>query len=172
MTASCTTAELRDTVTMLSSPPLIRLITEIDDNGPIPPRGLASTLADLSTHQLRQTADLARTLGLIHVRPGTGLGLTEAGTELADVYDATARWARCHAYPSGISDFTTRVQHTLRLMTETLAPDTADGPRCQTGDHLPSAEWDADFVRACDLLRHWLSAYQQAACLAESEPAA
>ncbi|MFF2567314.1 hypothetical protein [Streptomyces sp. NPDC058084] len=172
MTTSCTTAELRDTVTMLSSPPLIRLITEIDDNGPIPPRRLAGTLPDLSTHHLRQTADLARTLGFIRVRPGVGVGLTEAGTELADVYDATARWARHHAYPSVISDFTTRVQHTLRLMAEALAPVMADGPRCPAGDQVPSAKTDADFVGACDLLHQWLGVYVQAARLAESEFAA
>ncbi|MFF6772760.1 hypothetical protein ACFY8W_04265 [Streptomyces sp. NPDC012637] len=172
MTTSCNTAELRDTVTMLSSPPLIRLITEIDDNGPIPPRGLASTLADLSTHQLRQTTDQARTLGLIRVRPGVGTGLTEAGMELADVYDATARWARRHAYPSGISEFTSRVQHSLGLMAKALAPSSGDSPGCPTGAPLPSAQADKDLARISDLLCQWLDTYSQAARLAESEPAA
>ncbi|MFD5111718.1 hypothetical protein ACFWNG_05285 [Streptomyces sp. NPDC058391] len=172
MTASVTTAELRDTVTMLGSPALIRLITEIDDNGPIPPRGLARTLADLSSHHLRQTTDVARALGLVSVRPGVGLGLTMSGSELADVYDATARWARRHAYPTRVCDFTSRVQHTLSLLAQTLVPVTVDGPRRPAGDPLPSVQADADLARPRDLLRQWLHAYPQAARLAESEPAA
>ncbi|MEV0691272.1 hypothetical protein [Streptomyces sp. NPDC050388] len=172
MTAPVTTAELRDTVTVLSSLPLIRLITEIDDNGPIPPRGLARTLADLSAHHLHQTTDVARALGLIRVRPGAGLGLTTAGSELADVYDATARWARHHAYPTGASDFTSRVQHTLGLLAERLVPVTADGPHCPAGDHLPGAQADVDLTRPRELLYQWLNAYPPTARLAESEPAA
>ncbi|OKI09394.1 hypothetical protein A6A06_01405 [Streptomyces sp. CB02923] len=170
MTSSFTTAELRDTVTMLSSPALIRLVTEIDDNGPIPPRGMARTFADLPVHQLRQSTDAARALNLVRGRPGAGLGLTAAGVELADVYDACARWARRHACPTESSDFTSRVQHTLSLMSNTLHPVTLD--RLRRGVQPPGAQAAADLVRPHDLLRQWLTAYPQAARLAAPEPAA
>ena len=162
MTTSLTPTELRDTVAMLSSPPLIRLITEIDDNGPIPPRGLARTLPDLSSHQLRQATDMARTLGLLHVCPGAGLSLSTAGSELADVYDATARWARNHAYPNPISDFTTRVHHTLDFLAPQLLPATATGLRPPVDDHLSSARADANPDWPGDLLRQWLDTNSQA----------
>ncbi|MFJ4918468.1 hypothetical protein [Streptomyces sp. NPDC088725] len=172
MTASFTAAELRNAVTTLSSPPLIRLITEIDDNGPIPLRGLARTLADLSTHHLRQSTEAARALGLVLARPGVGLGLTAAGSELADVYDESARWARRHAYPTGVADFTRRVQRTLSLLAEPLVPVTVDDPRCSAGDRPLGAQAGTDLARPRDLLRQWLNAYPQTARLAEPELAA
>ncbi|MGW7005897.1 hypothetical protein ACWGCW_24600 [Streptomyces sp. NPDC054933] len=161
MSTSLSTADVRGFCTELSSPGLIRLITEIDDNGPIPPRGLARTLADLTPHHLRQATDLARALGLVRVRPGAGLGLTDSGAELADVYDAIARWARRHAYPTPVADFTGRIQHTLALLAETPA-----------ADHLPSAQAAADLAGPRDLLNQWLHANAQAAQLAEPELAA
>ncbi|MFH8751891.1 hypothetical protein ACH4GK_33515 [Streptomyces rimosus] len=170
MTTSFPTAKLRDTVTVLSAPALIRLIAEIDDNGPIPPRGMARTFADLSVHQLRQSTDAARTLNLVRGRPGAGLGLTVAGAELADVYDGCARWARRYAYPTKVSDFTSRVQHTLSLLADTLHHATVVRPR--RGDRQPRAQADVDLARPRDLLRQWLDAYPQAARLATAEPAA
>ncbi|MEU7205629.1 hypothetical protein [Streptomyces sp. NPDC045470] len=170
MTSSFTTAELRDAVTTLSSPPLIRLVTEIDDNGPIPPRGTARTFADLSVHQLRQATDMARTLALVRGRPGAGLGLTPTGAELADIYDACARWARRHAYPTGASDFTSRVQHTLSLVATTLQHDTVGSSLF--ADQLPSAQAGADLTGPRELLRQWLNAYPQAVRRAAPEPAA
>ncbi|MCP3821422.1 hypothetical protein NLX86_25990 [Streptomyces sp. A3M-1-3] len=172
MTASFTTAELRDTVAMLSSLPLIRLITEIDDNGPIPPRGLARTLADLTPHHLRQATDLARALGLVRVRPGVGLSLTTSGLELADVYDTTARWARRHAYPAPVADFTSRIQCTLALLAETHVLTAGDGPHRPADDRLPNVQAVADLARPRDLLSQWMHANPQAAQLAEPAPAA
>ncbi|MEU3299754.1 hypothetical protein ABZ729_08015 [Streptomyces sp. NPDC006678] len=163
MTTSRSTADVRHASAVLSSPALIRLIIEIDDNGPIPPRGLARTLADLSVHHLRQATDLARALGLIRVRPGSGLGLTASGLELADVYDESARWARRHAYPAAICDFTSRIQHTLALLAETPVAAADCGPRAATADPGPSADAVADLARPRDLLLQWLHANPQAA---------
>ncbi|MFD8645139.1 MULTISPECIES: hypothetical protein [Streptomyces] len=98
----------------LASPELIRLVTEIDDNGTIPPRGLARTLPDLSPHQLRHATEQAHTLGLVRTRQG--LSLTESGIQLAEVYDEAARWARAHGYPGVTSTFVTRVRATLQLL--------------------------------------------------------
>ncbi|MCM2579705.1 hypothetical protein [Streptomyces meridianus] len=170
MNPSPSTAGIRHACTVLSSPALIRLITEIDDNGPIPSRGLARTLADLPSHHLRQSIDLARDLDLVHLRPGTGLGLTRSGAELSDVYDAMARWARRHSYPAPVSDFNRRIQHTLALLTEAPTFAFEGSPRAPTaGALLPSAEAAADLARLRDLLIQWLDANPQAA---NSAPAA
>ena len=176
MSTSVYPAGARHVYTVLSSPALIRLITEIDDNGPIPPRGLARTLADLTPHHLRQATDLARALGLVRVRPGVGLGLTASGAELADIYDAIARWARRHAYPAPVADFTGRIQYTLALLADTAVPAAAGGLHHSAADCLPSAQAAADLARPRVLLSQWLHANLhanlQAAQLAEPEPAA
>ncbi|WP_371632189.1 regulator [Streptomyces sp. NBC_01259] len=172
MTASFTTAELRNSVTLLSSPALIRLITEIDDNGPIPPRRLASTLPGLSAHHLRRTTDAARAHGLVEVGPGVGLELTTSGAGLADLYDAIARWARRYAYPTPICDFTTRLQHTLALLAPTLDADSAEGPHRSAGENPPEADADAALGLARALLAQWLSANPQVFLLPEPEPVA
>ncbi|MGW0760153.1 regulator [Streptomyces sp. NPDC002814] len=99
------TTDVQRAQAVLSSPALIRLITEIDDNGPIPPRALTRTLTDVPEDHLRHSADQARLLGLVHVQPGAGLSLTTAGEELAYVYDALARWARRHEHPAPVCDF-------------------------------------------------------------------
>ncbi|MGX1851164.1 hypothetical protein [Streptomyces sp. NPDC055299] len=151
---------MQDASSALSYPALIRLVTEIDDNGPIPPRRLADTLADLTQHCLRRATDMARSLGLVHLRPGGRLGLTTYGLELADLYDATARWARRHAYPSAVSDFTSRIQSTLALLAATPAL-TAEGDSCgPTTDSQLSADALADLTRARDLLDQWLVSNQ------------
>ncbi len=172
MTAAFTPAELRNAFALLSSPALIRLITEIDDNGPIPPRRLAGTLPDLSAHHLRRITHVARVHGLVRVAPGVGLALTEAGSELADFYDATARWARRHAYPTRICDFTSRLQHTLRLLAPTLVAEPIDGSPRPAGEGLISAEADADLARLRVLLVQWLNANPQVTALLEPEPVA
>lgn len=173
MTDSFSALELRKAVSMLASPSLIRLITEIDDNGPIPPSGLARTLADLPAQQLRQTTDLARSRGLLHAPPGAGLCLTAAGSELADIYDTTARWARTHAYPSRVSDYLTRVQRTLRLLSEPgAALALADGPARPTDSRAFGLQDDVHPARSRELLHRWLHAYPQAARRAGVEPAA
>ncbi|MBT2509243.1 regulator [Streptomyces sp. ISL-98] len=172
MTASFTPAELRNACALLSSPGLIRLITEIDDNGPIPTRRLAGTLPDLSAHHLRRTTDAARAHGLVRVAPGVGLDLTESGSELADFYDATARWARRHAYPTRVCDFTNRLRHTLSLLAPMLVVGPAEGSHRPAGEHLPSAEADADLARPRALLVQWLHANPQVTVLLEPEPVA
>ncbi|WP_326812321.1 regulator [Streptomyces scopuliridis] len=172
MTASFTPAGLRNAFALLSAPGLIRLITEIDDNGPIPPRRLAGTLPDLSVYQLRRAADAARAHGLVRVAPGVGLDLTASGSELADFYDATARWARRHACPTRVCDFTGRLRHTLSLLAPTLVADPAEGCLRPVGADLLSAEADADLAHPRILLVQWLNANPQVTLLFEPEPVA
>lgn len=172
MTASFTPAELRNALALLSSPGLIRLITEIDDNGPIPPRRLAGTLADLSAHHLRRTSHVARVHGLVRVAPGVGLALTAAGSELADFYDATARWARRHDYPTRVCDFTTRLQHSLSLMAPALLANRADDSQRSAGEDMPCAEAETDLDHPRALLVQWLNANSQVTVLLEPEPVA
>ncbi|MFF4871501.1 regulator [Streptomyces sp. NPDC000961] len=114
MTSAPRPCEFERTCSALASPELIRLITEIDDNGTVPPRGLARTLPDLSPHQLRHATEQAHALGLVRARQG--LSLTESGTQLAEVYDEAARWARAHDYPGVTNTFVTRVRATLQLL--------------------------------------------------------
>ncbi|MCZ4124192.1 regulator [Streptomyces sp. H39-S7] len=164
MTVFFTPTEIRNAFAALTSPALIRLITEIDDNGPIPPRRLAATLPDLSPHQLRRATETARAMGLCRIGPGVGLELTPSGAELADIYDATARWARHNNYPRTVCDFTTRVRHTLRLLVQSLVAGTAES------SHRQAADEDLDRVRA--VLHQLLHFEAQSAAHFESEPAA
>lgn len=159
MNSSLFTTAMPDACSVLSYPALIRLVAEIDDNGAIPLRRLAGTLADLSEYRLRRATDLARDLGLVHVRPGGRLGLTTSGSELADLYDATARWARRHDYPSAVSDFTNRIQSTLALLA--AAPALAERGSCgPTANSLLNADALADLTRARDRLDQWLVSNQ------------
>ncbi|MFE9407395.1 hypothetical protein ACFYN0_01120 [Streptomyces sp. NPDC006704] len=116
--------ELR-VIKALSLPGLIRLVTEIDDHGPISHQygSLQGAFGDLTPGQLRHAINTARDLGLVHAdeQAPDRYRLTESGEDLAEVYDTAARWARAHQYPSDSSDFVTRVQHTLQLP----APDPA-----------------------------------------------
>ncbi|MEU2131797.1 regulator [Streptomyces sp. NPDC018352] len=143
MTTLSGPAEVRKAVELLASRSLIRLVTEIDDNGPIPPRGLARTLPDLAPHQIRHSSEQARTIGLVRTRPGAGLVLTEPGRELADLYDAAARWSRTHNYPHATCGFITRVQDVLQLLTPVQDPVAAPSvvPTEAAGDlaHLRAA---------------------------------
>ncbi len=103
----------------LSHPGLVRIVSEIDDNGPLQRHLLSRTLAGLSRQQLRHATAAGRAMGLLRTRTHGGtptLVLTPAGKELADVYDNAARWARTHQYPCDVSDFVTRVQATLTLL--------------------------------------------------------
>ncbi|MER5827572.1 hypothetical protein ABT086_36365 [Streptomyces mirabilis] len=121
MTASLPSSLLRErrAIRTLSLPGLIRLVTEIDDNGPISrQRGsLQGAFGDLTPGQLRHAIDTARDLGLIHARghAAARYQLTASGKDLAEVYDTAARWARTHQLPSRTSDFVARVQHALQM---------------------------------------------------------
>jgi hypothetical protein len=167
MTTSFTAAELHNALALVSSPGLIRLITEIDDNGPIPPRRLAATLSDLSSHHLRRTTHVARAHGLARVAPGAGLSLTEA-----DVYDASARWARRHAYPTRVCDFTTRLQHSLSLLVPALVADRADDSPRPADEETLSAEAETDLDHPRALFLQWLNANPQVTVPLEAEPVA
>ncbi|MGA5191420.1 regulator [Streptomyces griseoincarnatus] len=159
MSTPFTSAEAQRAVELLASRPLVRLVTEIDDNGAIPPRRLTGTLPDLSTHQLRSASDTARAHGLIRVAPGTGLELTEAGMELAGLYDAMARWARRHAVPAPVCEFSSRIRHVLALLAPSLITEPADGA-------------EAGLARLRTLLIQWLADNLQVARESEPEPVA
>ncbi|MEE1797371.1 hypothetical protein PUR57_01480 [Streptomyces sp. JV176] len=149
MTTSPSARLHQSTSAVLASPGLIRLISEIDDHGAIPERGLARTLGDLSTHQIRQATEHADILGLLD-RSYAGLGLTTAGQDLADVYDATARWARRHDYPAPVGDFAGRIRHTFAL----LHKPTPTEPR--SADN----EADPELAHVRELLTQWGDTHQ------------
>ncbi|MFI9829708.1 hypothetical protein ACIHIX_18690 [Streptomyces sp. NPDC051913] len=109
----------RRAIRTLTLPGLIRLVTEIDDNGPISHRrgSLQGAFGDLTPGQLRHAIDVARDLALIHAdeQAPDRYRLTASGEALAEVYDTAARWARARQLPDTSTDFVTRVQHTLQL---------------------------------------------------------
>lgn len=149
MTASPPAGLLRErrAIRTLTLPGLIRLVTEIDDNGPISRhRGsLQAAFGDLATGQLRHAIDTARDLGLIHARGHTTARyqLTASGKDLAELYDIAARWARTRQLPSPASDFVARVQYALQQQ---------DGGQGQPGAATePSAPHEA--------LSAWLTAH-------------
>ncbi|MGW4550260.1 regulator [Streptomyces violaceorubidus] len=163
MSTSFTPAEARHAVELLSSRSLIRLVTEIDDNGAIPPRRLAGTLPDLTTHQLRSASDTARAHGLVRVVPGAGLQLTDSGMELADLYDALARWSRRHSLPAAVCEFSSRIRHVLGLLTPSLTTESADRPGPLRTVRPISVEAEVDLARVGTLLIQWLAGNLQVA---------
>lgn len=112
--------DTRRVIRALSLPGLIRLVSELDDHGPISRRcgSLQAAFDDLTADQLRHAIDRARDFGLIYGDEDERVRyrLTPRGEDLADVYDRAARWARSHQFPTAASDFVTRVQHTLTLL--------------------------------------------------------
>ncbi|MFE2063022.1 regulator [Streptomyces sp. NPDC059467] len=156
MSTPFTSAEAQRAVELLASRPLVRLVAEIDDNGAISPRRLVGTLPDLSRHQLRSASDTARGHGLIRIAPGTGLELTEAGRELADLYDAMARWARRHAVPAPVCEFSSRIRCVLGLLAPSLTTERADGA-------------EAGLARLRTLLIQWLADNPQVARMSGPE---
>lgn len=129
-----TPTDLQHVVGRLSAPGLIRLISEIDDHGPIPRRGFTRSFPDLARHQVRHAVKEARDLALIH---STGEHhLTEAGEALAELYDAAARWGRQHQYPAQEGHFSLRVSSTLGLLArpeESISLPSATRPEATAG---------------------------------------
>ncbi|KUL53204.1 hypothetical protein [Streptomyces sp. NRRL S-1521] len=167
MRTSLTPAEARHAVDLLASRSLIRLVTEIDDNGAVPPRRLAGTLPDLSAHQLRSASEAARAYGIVRVAPGAGLELTAYGVELADLYDALARWARRHSVPAAVCEFSSRIQHALGLLAPSLTPKSADCPAPPLHGRPISGEAEADLARVRTLVIQWLAGNSR---VARTEP--
>ncbi|MFI5751116.1 regulator [Streptomyces sp. NPDC051644] len=170
MTALFAPAEVRNAVDLLAARSMVRLVTEIDDNGAIPPRRLANTFPDLSSHQQRSATEAARAHGLIRTAPGTGLELTDSGAELADLYDVLARWARHHAYPAPVCEFSSRIRHVLDLLAPSLAAQDAEGRPWPSAALLPSTE--ADLARPRALLIEWLAGNPQVTRVPDPEPVA
>ncbi|ULR48451.1 regulator [Streptomyces deccanensis] len=169
MTTSFTAAGVRNAVELLASRSLIRLVTEIDENGAIPPRRLAGTLPDLSSRQLRHALETAHAHGLVRTAPGAGLELTESGSELADLYDAVARWGRRHAYPERDCEFSARICSVLGLLGPSLAAEHAEGFSRRSAARPPSNECEADPARPRALLLQWLAGNPQFTRVAEPE---
>ncbi|MCE7081710.1 hypothetical protein [Streptomyces sp. ST2-7A] len=149
MTPDSARHHLHDTCTALSCSVLIRLIGEIDDHGALPARALTRTFTDLPAHRIRQAVEQADALGLL-TRTAGGLDLSSAGRDLADLYDATARWARGHQHPASLCDFAGRIRHTFALMgTETPHPRAS-------GD-----ERDVGLARIEQLMSRWIRAHRR-----------
>ncbi|WP_327250985.1 winged helix-turn-helix transcriptional regulator [Streptomyces sp. NBC_01244] len=116
------TESLVRAATLLSYQWTTRIITELDDNGPVARcRGsLPATFPDIPVDVLKTAVAGLRRRGLLRRETlSTGerqLRLTQAGAGLADVYDQLGRWARQHDYPGGQSDFVNRVEATLGLL--------------------------------------------------------
>ncbi|MFJ5546722.1 hypothetical protein [Streptomyces sp. NPDC093225] len=147
MTPSSDSDALAQATVALSHPGLIRIVTEIDDNGPLQRHLLSRTLTSLSRQQLRHATKAGRTLGLLRIGTKAGvpsLLLTRGGTELAEIYDMAARWARTQRYPAPVADFVVRVQSTLTLLG-------AAGP-FEDGD----AVWDEDLDALRAAFTSWL----------------
>ncbi|MFF4859886.1 hypothetical protein ACFY2N_33965 [Streptomyces rubiginosohelvolus] len=142
----------RRAIRTLTLPGLIRLITEIDDNGPISHRygSLQGAFGHLTPGQLRHAIDTARALDLVHSDETTPdrYRLTESGEALAEVYDTAARWARARQFPATTSDFVTRVQHTLQLRIRDPHPS---GPALEpSAPRKALADWLQSNPRALD----------------------
>lgn len=172
MTTSFTPAEARNAIDLMASRSLIRLITEIDDNGAIPPRRLAGTLPDLPSHQLRRALDTARAHGLVRTAPGAGLELTEPGSELADLYDAVARWSRQHAFPEQVCEFSARIRYVLGLVGPSLTARHAGDLSQRSAARPQGDEGEADLARPRTLVTQWLAGHPQIIQASEPEPAA
>ncbi|MFJ9033653.1 hypothetical protein ACIRQP_35145 [Streptomyces sp. NPDC102274] len=164
---------LAHAVTVLSQPGLIRLVSEIDDNGPIPRRALTRTLSGLSRNQIRHAVDTARDHHMVRVGQRASDScylLTRTGRGLADVYDLAARWARNHNHPTeAASDFVTRIQQTLALFADRQVFDALSAPAPaephdtaqQLADVglLPTTEAVRDLRRPWTALTQWLTAH-------------
>ncbi|MFE2140360.1 winged helix-turn-helix transcriptional regulator [Streptomyces sp. NPDC059456] len=105
---------------MLSLRWTTRIISEIDDNGPIPHRAAQATFPDIPADSLQHGLRTLRQRGLLQIREhrddDSPVGLTQAGRDLGDVYEALSHWARRHHYPTSQSDFVTRVEASLALL--------------------------------------------------------
>lgn len=110
----------RDVPADLFTAGVIRLVTEIDDNGPIEHGMLGAALSDLAPGEISDAVNACGELQLVHGGDGAGrpYRLTRRGSELADVYEEMARWARAHDYPARTSTFITRVQTTLTVLAQ------------------------------------------------------
>jgi DNA-binding HxlR family transcriptional regulator len=138
-----------------------RVVSEIDDNGPIPRHSVSSAFPDLPHHALQYALTALRRRGLLtvgtegheeqqeleeheegdeeaeeesEVAVASSYVLTEAGADLGDVHDALFRWARQYHYPARTCDFVTRVEAALNLLKNTHVPAALATPG--VGTHL------------------------------------
>ncbi|MFF5719309.1 hypothetical protein [Streptomyces buecherae] len=75
--------------------------------------------------------------------------------ELADLYDAFARWSRHYASPTTACDFNARIRHVLGLLAPSLTTERAETP--SNPMRLPSAEAETDLAALRALLVQWLA---------------
>ncbi len=174
MTTPLPSAQLTRTITALSHAGLIRLISEIDDNGPVPRRMLGHTFPDVARHLIRHAMRTAREQKLVYLAEydeRTSHALTAAGTELAELYDASARWARQHHYPQRGSSFILRTQGALALLSQqqihsllearTATTDSAAQHLVDLGI-LPTRAALDSLAEPWTLLTRWLHTYTNA----------
>ncbi|MEU6231282.1 hypothetical protein [Streptomyces sp. NPDC047042] len=88
------------------------------------------------------------------------------------MYDALARWARRHALPAPVCDFTGRIRHTLALLTEPPVLPSEGGPQRLADDPGASVEDSAGLARLRGLLEEWLYTNPQVVGVADREIAA
>ncbi|MCL2729129.1 MAG: hypothetical protein FWE15_03780 [Actinomycetia bacterium] len=96
-----------------------RLVSELNDHGPVPLGQVAGTFSDLTQDQCNHGMRDLRQRGLIAYGKDAGRDcyvLTTAGEGLGDVHDALFRWARKYNFPAEQSDFVTRVEASLGLL--------------------------------------------------------
>jgi hypothetical protein len=92
--------------------------------------------------------------------------------ELADLYDVAARWARRHAYPAPVCEFSSRVRHVLDLLAPSLMTERTGGLSRPSVARLTSDEAEADLARPRALLIQWLAGNPQVTEVSEHEPVA
>ncbi|MGW3643989.1 hypothetical protein [Streptomyces sp. NPDC005166] len=91
---------------------------------------------------------------------------------MAELYDGAARWARHHASPAPVCEFSSRFRHVLDPLAPSLATERADGRWLPSTARLPSAEAEADLGRPRALLIQWLAGNPQVTRVPEPEPVA
>ncbi|WP_433549150.1 hypothetical protein ACQPZG_31880 [Streptomyces sp. CA-294286] len=115
----------------------VRIISELDDNGPIPQGAMSAVFSPFILYPVHNVLRALCTRGLVTFDKQNEhrLTLTEAGRALGDVFDSLARWARAHQYPAEHADFATRVRSALALLRDprtvslVAAPGSDLGPR-------------------------------------------
>ncbi|MFI5804409.1 hypothetical protein [Streptomyces sp. NPDC051561] len=113
----------------------VRIISELDDNGPIPQGAMNAVFSPFIHYPVHNVLRALRTRGLVTFDKQNEhrLTLTEAGRALGDVFDSLARWARTHQYPAEHADFATRVKSALVLLRDPRTVSLVAAPGADLG---------------------------------------
>ncbi|MFG2996604.1 winged helix-turn-helix transcriptional regulator [Streptomyces sp. NPDC048340] len=138
-----------------------RIISEIDDNGPIPPGAAQATFPDISADSLQHGMRALRRRGLLqgreHRHDDSDLVLTQAGRDLGDVYESLSRWARRHHYPAPQTGFITRVESVLALMRDRHTVDLLTASSAVPYSYTPGRAHQAGLINPSPDGRHTLT---------------